>query len=229
MIFIRLFYFGLFTLFLLIMPLQNQGLYALPGNNPPSDDFEYHLHLRPVFSYVSTTDRDGAELTNQTINLRARLGFSYHLSDNLTFRFRTAARLSDQQVTFRFRLDDHTGGSGAYPPGMATVDELMLSWQVSPRLRLTVGRFQGRFPLVGLIPKGVDRYYGSNLSISHTDGVWMEWDATDNWRLHLIGSHNSRKGSSHAGRFPLRFDASGAARFSGFANIQHRNTQDRWA
>ncbi|MFO7874811.1 MAG: hypothetical protein R6U62_10045 [Bacteroidales bacterium] len=225
----RKFYLSLLPIIVLFTTSHHQGLMALDNPRQPSDDIEYHVHVRPVFYYVNTTDRDGTEHTDRTINLRGRLGLSYHLSDNLTFRIRTAARLSSQQEGFRFLLDDHTGGSGSYPAGTATVDELMLRWQVTPGLRFTAGRFQGRFRLAGLIPKGVDRYYASNLSISHTDGVWMEWDATDNWRLHLIGSHNSRAGSSHAARPPLRFDESGAARISGYANIQHRNTQDRWA
>ncbi|MCC5915411.1 MAG: hypothetical protein JJU46_13640 [Balneolaceae bacterium] len=101
--------------------------------------------------------------------------------------------------------------------------------QVNPTLRVSAGRLQARFPLEGFIPKGTDRYYGANLSISHTDDVWFEWDATDSWRLHLIGSHNGRSGSTHAARSPLRFDESSAARLTLFSNLQHRNVDGRWA
>ncbi len=214
---------------MLISFAKNQELVASNNSSHSSDNFQYNIDLRPVYYYVNTTDRDGTEQTDRTINLRARLRLSYQLSNNLIFRVRAATRLSSNQESFRFLLEDHTGGSGSYPAGTATLDELMLRWQITPEVRLTAGRFQGRFPLVGHIPKGVDRYYASNLSISHTDGIWLEWDATDAWRLHLIGSHNSPDGSSHAARSPLRFDASGAARVTGYANIQHRNTKDRWA
>ncbi len=225
----RIVYVSLIAVIALIIPAQKQDLMAQGNAGLSPDDFQYHVYLRPVYYFVNTTDRDGAEQTDRTLNLRARLGFSYHLTDNLTFRVRSAARLSSQQDGFRFLLDDHTGGSGSYPAGTATLDELLLRWQPTPGLRITAGRFQGRFRLAGLIPKGVDRYYASNLAISHTDGIWMEWDATDTWRLHLIGSHNSPDGSSHTARAPLRFDGSGAARISGYANIQHRNTQNQWA
>ena len=137
------------------------------------DNFSYNVDLRPVYYYVNTTNRDGTEHTDKTINLRARLRLSYHLHDNLTFRVRVATSLSSNQDGFRFLLDDHTGGSGSYPAGTATLDELMLRWQIAPGVRLTAGRFQGRFPLTGFIPKGVDRYYASNLSIAHTDGLWL--------------------------------------------------------
>ena len=213
----------------LIISSQYQSLFAFHNDSLPKDTFEYHVSLRPVYYYVNTTDRDGLEHTDQIIQLRARLGFNYHINNNLTFRARTAMRLSNDQEKFRFLLDDHTGESGSYPAGSVTVDEFMLRWKVKPGLNFTAGRFQGRFPLQGLLAKGVDRYYASDVAISHTDGIWMEWNATENWRLQLIGSHNSTAGSSHAARSPLRFDESRAARISGFANIQHRNTEGRWA
>jgi hypothetical protein len=190
---------------------------------------EHRFDLRPVYYYVSTTQRDGSELSEHTANLRARYSITYHVADKLSFRGRVATRLSSNQDSFRFLLDDHTEGSGSYPAGTATLDEFMLRWQVKPGLRLTAGRFQGRFPLEGFIPKGVDRYYGANLSISHTDGIWMEWDVNNTWRLHLIGSHNSTSGSSHTARSPLVFDEATAARISGYANFQHLNTKGNWA
>ena len=215
--------------FILIIILQPVGLFAFQSSDPPSDLFEQRFDLRPVYSYVNSTNRDGSSDISHTLNLRARYGLSYHISEKLTFRTRAAVRLSDSQGDFRFRLEDHTGGGGSYPAGTATLDEFLLRWQILPDLRLTAGRFQARFPLAGFIPKGVDRYYGANLSISHTDGLWLQWEMNDRWRLHLVGSHNSRSGSSHAARSPLRFDESAGARFTGFANIEHRNREGRWA
>ncbi len=225
-----LFYTGrllIISIFLILLSFNN--LIASQPLNTSSGKPGYNISLRPVYYYINTTERDGVENTEQTINLRARVGISYHLTSNLIFRGRTAMRLSSNQEKFRFLLDSYTSGSGSYPAGILTVDEFLLTWELTPGMKLTAGRFQGRFPLTGLIPKGVDRYYGSNLAISHTDGIWMEWDATSKWRLHLIASHNSTAGSSHAARSPLRFDESGSARITGFANIQHRDTQGKWA
>ncbi len=201
----------------------SQPLNAIPDNS------EYRLDLRPVYYYLNTRERDGSQHVDHSLNLRARFGISYQFNNNLMFRGRTAMRISDNQDEFRFVLKDHTEDSGSYPDGTATVDELLFRWRIRSGLNLTGGRFQGRFPLKGFIPKGVDRYYASNLGIAHTDGIWVEWDMDERWRLHLIGSHNSSSGSSHAARAPLRFDESVAARFTGFANLQHRNTQGRWA
>lgn len=218
-----------FTVTVLLILFQFQDAFAFQVSDPPGDPVEYRFDIRPVYYYVNTTERDGAKHTDHSMNLRTRFGISYHVRSNVTFRGRAAMRLSNNQNGFRFLLDDHTGGGGSYPAGIATVDEFLLRWQINPDMRLSAGRFQGRFPLAGFIPKGVDRYYGANLGISHTDGLWMEWDVNESWRLHLIGSHNSPSGSSHAARSPLRFDESAAARFTGFANLQHRETDDRWA
>lgn len=213
---------------ILLILLQLPAAFAFQSSDPPTESIEHRLDIRPVYSYVNTTERDGSKHVDRTLNLRARYGISYNLRSNFTFRSRAAMRLSTNQNRLRFLLDDHTGGGGSYPAGTITLDEFMLRWQINPDLKLTAGRFQGRFSLEGFIPKGADRYYSSNLSISHTDGLWLEWDMNDSWRLHLIGSHNSSFGSSHAARSPLRFDESATARFTGFANIQHRNTEERW-
>ena len=218
---------SLITAFLTL--LNFQFVIAFQVTDRPAESVEYRFDLRPVYSFVNSKERDGSEHSDHSMNLRGRFGISYHIRNDLTFRGRAAMHLSSNQSGFRFLLDDHTGGSGSYPAGMATVDEFLFRWQINPAVKLTAGRFQGRFPLFGFIPKGVDRYYGANLAISHTDGLWIEWDVNKSWRLHLIGSHNSPSGSSHTARSPLLFDESAAARFTGFANIQNRNTEGRWA
>ena len=174
---------------LFLLPLQT--VFAFQTPDPPSKVLEHRFDLRTVYYYVKTIERDGSEHTNPTLNLRALYGISYQFTEELSFRGRLATRLSDDQDSYRFLLDDHTGGSGSYPAGIATIDEFMLRWQINPDLRLSAGRFQGRFALEGFIPNGVDRYYAANLSISHTDDLWIDWNVNDKWRLHLIGSHNS--------------------------------------
>jgi len=215
------------SIFVLLIALRSA--YAVQASAPSSEPFDYHIYIRPVYYYVNTTDRDGSQHTDHSMNLRARFGIGYQPGNKLLFRIRAATRLSTNQEEMNFLFRGYTAGSGSYPAGTATVDELFIRWHGRPGLKLTFGRFQGRFPLSGFIPKGVDRYYAANLSIAHTDGVWLEWDATGTWRLHLIGSHNSPSGSSHAARYPIRFDESAAARVSAYANIQHRNTGGRWA
>lgn len=183
--------------------------------------------FRPVYYFIETRDRQGERTSDHTLNARLHLRAEYDITPDLRFRTRLAGRVSTDQDRMRFLLDDHTSPSGSYPAGTVTFDEFMLSWKASPEFTLTAGRFQARFPLSGFIPKGVDRYYSANLGIGHTDGVWVRWDVHPRWRLHLVGSHNSPDGSTHAARGPLAFDES-LSRAGGFANFEHREQDGRW-
>ncbi len=106
---------------ILLLALQTQVVFAYQSSDPPSEAIDHSFDLRPVYSYVNTTNRDGSNDINHTLNLRARYGLSYHISDKLTFRSRAALRLSDKQGNFRFRLDGHTGGNVTYPAETATL------------------------------------------------------------------------------------------------------------
>jgi len=183
--------------------------------------------IRPVYTFVETRDRAGETSTSSVMNARIQLGINHQFNDRFTFRGRVASRYATTQGQFRFIFDDHTPGGGSYPPGTTTIDEFSLLWQARPDLLITGGRFQGRFPLAGFIPKGVDRYYAANLSIAHTDGLSLRWNMSPSWRMHLIGSHNGKKGSSHAARAPLAFEEP-LSRFSFFANLEHRDTGGIW-
>ena len=202
---------------------------SAPGRDSGSGPEKIRLSgsFRPVFYGIETRDRQGDTSRDYTLNARLQLRAEYDISPKLTFRTRLAARLSSDQDRMKFVLDDHTSPSGSYPAGTATFDEFVLSWRMHPDLVLSAGRFQARFALAGFIPKGVDRYYGSNLSISHTDGVWIRWDAHRSWRMHLVAHHNSYRGSTHAARAPLAFDEP-AARAGAFVNMEHRKQDGLW-
>ena len=215
------------SILFIVSVLTARPLYAEEPNNISS--YKFHINIRPVYSFVNTTEHDDTEISLHTMNLRTQLGLRYDFNNKLSFHVRTAMRLASNQDDFRFLIDFYTEESGTYPSGIATIDEFFVNWKVTPELTLIAGRFQGRFPLEGFIPKGIDRYYAANLSISHTDGFWLSWNAGEDWLLHLIGSHNSESGSTHTAYYPLRFDESVASRFSAYANVQHRNTQERWA
>ncbi|TVQ68223.1 MAG: hypothetical protein EA363_11535 [Balneolaceae bacterium] len=183
--------------------------------------------FRPVFSWIETRGRDGERTRDHTMNARLQLRAEYEVSPELTFRARLAGRASTSQDNFEFVLKDHTPPDGSYPPGTVTFDEFALSWKLRPGLSVVAGRFQARFGLTGLIPKGFDRYYSSNLGIAHTDGLWIRWDVHPRWRLHLVGNHNGSRGSTHAARTPLAFDETGT-RVGGLAVMEHRDQEGLW-
>lgn len=193
-----------------------------------SPEFTTSGSFRTVFTTDETRTRLGDTEHSSALNARIHLGLRATFSDQLFLQGRIASRFSTAQDDFRFLIRDYTGGGGSYPAGTATIDELFAAWDISEKMHLRVGRFQGRFPLEGFIPKGMDRYYAANLSISHTDGIWLRRDLSDSYRLHLITSRNGTRGSSHAARSPLDF-SDPASRFTFFTNLQHLNTSGFWA
>jgi opacity protein-like surface antigen len=158
-----------------------------------SNKTEIYGTVRTVYTWVDTRNSSGEWNSTDALNARIQLGVRFELSENVTFDARVAGRYATDQDRFRFVLDDYTPPSGSYSAGTTTVDLFSVTWSVGPKAEITAGRFQGRFPLQGFIPKGMDRYYAANLNISQTDGLWFKWDVSDRWRLHLIANHNGIK------------------------------------
>jgi hypothetical protein len=183
--------------------------------------------FRPVYSWIETRGRGGDRSRDHSMNARFQLRANYEITPEFSLRTGLAGRASTSQDKFEFVLKDHTPPDGSYPAGTVTFDEFALSWSLRPDLTVVAGRFQARFGLAGFIPKGLDRYYAANLSIAHTDGLWIRWDMNPRWRMHLIGNHNGRKGSTHAARRPLAFNES-AARVGGLAVLEHRQHGGLW-
>ncbi len=197
------------------------------SQDQPTSKPELFGAVRPVFTTQHFRDRSGGNGSVSAMNVRIHAGASWQFHQDWLFRGRIAGRYASNQSEFRFFIRDHTGGGGSYSAGVTTLDEFFLRWKPSERITLHAGRFQGRFPLAGFIPKGMDRYYSANLSIGHTDGIWMTSDLSSRYRLHFIASHNGTRGSTHAARSPLEFSQS-LSRISLFANLEHRNTSGRW-
>jgi hypothetical protein len=216
-------YFSVLCIKLAVLILLPEG-YTQAQN---SQGAELYGTVRTVYTWIDSRDRSGNWEDSDALNARVQLGMRVELQENLTFETRVAGRYATNQDEFQFVIEDHTPPSGSYPAGTTTIDQFQITWRISPSVELTAGRFQGRFPLQGFIPKGMDRYYAANLSISHTDGVWLKWDLNRNWRLHMIGNHNGRRGSSHAARAPMVF-AKSESRISGFLNLEHLDKEGLW-
>jgi len=216
------------SLLLNFMPPPTQ-LRAQQGEEVASgSSVNYFGSFRIVHSALETRARDGSRSDIIfALSTRLQLGGAWHFHPDWLIQGRVAGRYSTRQTEFRFLLDDHTPEGGSYPNGTTTADELFVGWRPSSDFQLSLGRFQARFPLAGFIPKGMDRYYGANLGISHTDGLWLQWDMNPVLQLDLVASHNAPEGSTHAARVPLSFDRP-QSRLSLLANIRFRDTGGLW-
>jgi hypothetical protein len=188
---------------------------------------EISATLRPVFSWQETRTRSGDFDTQSTLNSRFLLSLRHRINEQMVFQIRFANRYSTDRNTMKFVVRDHTPAAGSYEAGISTFDIIQLGWRLDSDTDVIFGRFQGRFPLAGFIPKGMDRYYAANLSISHTDGLWVRRNLSDRWRADLILGHNGESGSTHAARAPMRFTEP-ASRVNAFVNLAHRDTRGLW-
>jgi hypothetical protein len=194
---------------------------------PQSSNTEFSATLRPVFSWQETRTRNGDVDTQTSLNSRFQLSLRHKINDQTTLQIRFVNRYSTDRNTMKFVLRDHTPAAGSYEAGISTFDIIQLNWKKDRDTDVTIGRFQSRFPLAGFIPKGMDRYYAANLSIAHTDGIWVRRNLSDNWRADLVLGHNGEKGSTHAARAPMRF-IEPASRINLFVNMAHRDTRGLW-
>ncbi len=208
-------------------------LFILADNKPatadenPGNTYSFFGSVRPVFTAQDIRMRGGEYAGTSAFNMRVQAGASRILHPAWKIQTRFAARLASDQGDLRFILRRHTGGGGSYPAGTVTMDELFIDWQAAENTQITFGRFQGRYALSGFIPKGLDRYYAANLSISHTDGIRIKQNLNPDFRLHVIASLNSPSGTSHAARSPLTFSEV-ESRGSLLFNLEHRNTSGLW-
>jgi hypothetical protein len=207
-------------LFLLLILLTIQ-----PGiTSAQQVNTEISATLRPVFSWQETRTRNGDIDTQTSLNSRFQLALRHRINDDMVFQVRFANRYSTDRNTMKFVLRDHTPAAGSYDAGISTFDVIQLGWRKDRDTELIAGRFQARFGLTGFIPKGMDRYYAANVSIAHTDGIWLRRNLSDRWRGDLILGHNGEKGSTHAARAPMQFTEPGS-RINAFLNLAHRDTR----
>ena len=211
---------GLIIAILCMAALPSQTLHA-------RQSIELSGAIRPVFTHLETRQRDGSHSSQTAMNARLHLQANYPVRPELVLTGRLAGRYATTQGGMSFPIRGYTGGSGTYTAGETTIDIFQASWQATDNLRIIGGRFQGRFPLAGFIPKGLDRYYAANLSISHTDGVWVRWNASSLLRIDAILHRNDERGSSHAARTPMRF-TDPDSRIGGYLNLSLRDTGGIW-
>ncbi len=217
MTYIKLPGFLLFIIFL-IHPVQAQ------------DQPDFFGAVRIGYSTFQEIDNEVyfADRATNEMQARIHLGLRWQATSQIRFTGRLAGRLSTRDEPLTFEMKSYTPGSGSIPRNTFIFDTLQLAWSPNENLTLTAGRMQPRFSLAGMIPKGFDRYFGANMSIGFSDGLWLNWRFNDNYRLHLIASYNSPDGSSHAARTPMDFSKS-SSRVTGYAQIEHTDTDGLWA
>jgi hypothetical protein len=208
----RVFPVGVFLL--LFAPVVSSPIPGMPNGRVHAQQasvFRHDLSLRPGYHGAWRTGRDGGTSEAHDLRMRAQLGAWWTPVPDWAARFRVAGRLSTDQESVRWYLDDHVPATDGLRLGEFTVDEAHLRWMPSERFQLRAGRMQTSFELAGVPRKSLDRNDSPNTDVTWTDGLHASGLVRSGWRQHLILQRNGSSGATNVVRPPLDVGGPGGA------------------
>lgn len=199
---------------LTLLPLLSMGAHA---QNPVS----FSGDLRFGGTSFDRDERDGSNIDRTRLQLRARAGLEWNISDIYSAKVRYAARVhntGNESATFKLYRAVPRGASSLHP-GQSTLDELFIkadygNWEHK------VGRFQTNNLLDTVPAKSFSRTDSTSWDISWTDGIHSRYTLPSGWQVNMIAEHNSKRGPTHIRRAPLSFERS-ASRAAYYVSLDH--------
>jgi hypothetical protein len=181
--------------------------------------------LRPILTYLDVDGRDGSQVSDEDLGIRARLGVIRSLSTRFRIGAGLAGRCFSSNCDLEFVMQPETPGPNGLRSGQVTFDELYLHWfrKGAQRFDIIAGRLQTRFVLRGGVYfKSLDRNDSNNTRITWTDGLHVTFRGEKGWRSNFILQRNVDEGTGSIRRGPLDFTDSAAKNtyFLGFENLR---------
>lgn len=186
-----------------------------------------HGQIRTGYYFIETRNNSGRITTTPEWRLRARLGMTFRINEQLSFTARLAGRYSTIQDRFEFWVHPYAASPGGLRLGQTAFDMFHLHWEDGSRWMIQAGRMQHGFYLKGIAAKGLDRYHSSNVSITWTDGIWLRYLIHGDWYAHGILQYNHAKGTTSSYTPPMNFSEPGS-RLSYFIGIEAKETSGWW-
>jgi hypothetical protein len=176
--------------------------------------------LRAGYFSSEREARNGEHSDDDATRLRLRLFVERDAGPAWKFRMRVAGRYGTDQESASAFVRGHAPTRSGTRLGDTTLDEFHLT-HAPPGAdwTLRLGRFQSKFELMGVAAKSLDRNDSTNIDVTWTDGMHLQYRVNPDWRAHLVLQHNHRRGSSSTTRAPLDFSDSGS-RVSMFAGLE---------
>lgn len=184
------------------------------------DRIHYFGDARIAFYASEREARDASETRDEGLRMRLRVGAETGLGDEWQLRGRLAGRYTTDQDRSRFWMKAWAPTRTGLDEGDATIDELFLRYAPADSdWSLRLGRFQGKFALLGVASKSFDRNDSPNVDITWTDGAHLQYEHGPSWRSHLVLQANASSGTGQTARAPLVFDDDGS-RVTAFAALE---------
>jgi len=170
-----------------------------------SDKLSFYGDARFGYYSLDRDENDGSQDKTDELRLRIRPGIKAKFNDILSARIRLAGRYStDERNNEHFEIFSSITGDGLRR-GESTIDELFVAYQPTSKLGLRVGRMQSKIELAGVAKKSLDRNNSPNTDISWTDGVYLKYALSSDWKAHFLVQYNDASGATEVRRSPLNF------------------------
>ena len=187
-----------------------------------NDHLAVYGDVRFGFYSLDRSDRDGSQSRTSELRLRVRPGIKASFSDALSGAIRLAGRYStDDRNHNHFEWFSSIPAGDGLRRGDSTIDEIYINYQPNLKLNLRVGRMQTKFELDGVAKKSLDRNNSPNSDITWTDGLYLKYALSSDWKAHFIVQYNDSNGSTEVRRSPLDF-RDGGSRASYFAALESK-------
>ncbi|NOY73744.1 MAG: hypothetical protein GXP14_15495 [Gammaproteobacteria bacterium] len=187
-----------------------------------SNKLTFYGDSRIGFYSLDRDDRDGKQSRTSELRLRLRPGIKANINDKLSASIRLAGRYStDDRNNNNFEWFSSIPKGDGLRRGDSTVDELYFNYQPVSNVELRMGRMQTKFELDGVAKKSLDRNNSPNSDITWTDGFYLKYALSRDWKAHFIVQYNDKSGSTEVRRSPLNFDDD-ESRISYFAALESK-------
>ena len=171
-----------------------------------SDKLSFYGDARFGYYSLDRDENDGSEDKTDELRLRIRPGVKIKFNDILSARIRLAGRYStDKRNNEYFKVFQSIPAGDGLRRGDSTIDELNLAYQATPKLGLRIGRMQSKIELAGVAKKSLDRNNSPNTDITWTDGVYLKYALSSDWKAHFLVQYNDASGATEVRRSPLNF------------------------
>lgn len=151
--------------------------------------------------YGLTTSGNDNAFDNAFSAIRTRIGATYRIDENQSFRGRLAATFTDELETLVLTL--RADGSGLNF-GSVSFDEFYYRYKKDD-LDIKVGRFQHTIAVLSNAKRSLMRFQSANVGIEFSDGIYAKKNLSDGWYTEFIGEYQPRNHTTYAYQGNLDF------------------------
>lgn len=185
---------------LALLPMLSTAVYA--------QDIDFSGDLRLGVVGLDRDDRNGQQVDDTEVKLRARAGVQWNMSDIYSAKARVAVTGTDSDFNGKLKFyTELPAGSSNIEAGDMTFDELFVRARYG-NWEHRVGRFQYQNRLDVVAPKSMTRTSSNSWNVHWTDGLHSRYRAENGWQYNFVLDYSTEDGASLVRRGPLNYQSS---------------------